>query len=241
MLSGVDLDPRFIATYANDSKVMQMRSDIGSKQDELIDIILSEEEIDASKVLRILFPEMQADVFISHSRDDKDKAYKISKDLYDAHGLRCFIDSEVWGSAYDLLKAIDDKYCKSVGGEFYDYKKRNLSTAHVYTVLNTALQRVMYNCKYFLFLRTDASTKLSSIGDSDQTYSPWIHMELSFSSMIIKSKIQKSMEGMVVNEDASPLRFFHDLNTDHLSKRDWRDYDPFVRGEKTLSEFFSGI
>ncbi|WP_338001329.1 hypothetical protein, partial [Pseudomonas brassicae] len=57
-------------------------------------------------------------------------------------GVNAFVDSVVWGSSYELLSVIDNKYSKSDDGQHFDYQKRNRSTAHVHMILATALQKM---------------------------------------------------------------------------------------------------
>ena len=52
--------------------------------------------IDGNKLEKILFKEIEADVFISHSHIDKNLAIAISEWLYKEMGLTAFVDSCVW-------------------------------------------------------------------------------------------------------------------------------------------------
>ena len=65
------------------------------------------------------FPQIKADIFISHSHKDEDLALALAGWLKVSFGLTAFIDSCVWGYANDLLKMIDYKYC---------YQKKTIHT-----------------------------------------------------------------------------------------------------------------
>lgn len=54
------------------------------------------------------FPEINADIFISHSHGDCDLANGIAGWMNEEFGLRCFIDSNVWGYTNDLLRILKD-------------------------------------------------------------------------------------------------------------------------------------
>lgn len=171
--------------------------------------------IDAKTVIKHLFPSSRCDVFISHSYDDQDLAIQLALNLK-KKGITAFIDSAAWGSAYDLLKAIDDKHCTQ--GDNYNYKKRNRSTAHVYMILTTALQQMITNSTALFFLNTDNSLSTKhSIENEDKTHSAWIHMELMFSYLIWQAK-QDGRQLVVANEsyamDSVPV--VHEANTEHL-------------------------
>ena len=109
--------------------------------------------LDGSKLSKEWFPEIEADVFISHSHKDMDTAIELAGWLYEKQKIVCFIDSCVWGYADELLEAIDEKYSKNNEKSGFIYELRNRSTAHVYMMLTVALAKMMYNCECLFFLR----------------------------------------------------------------------------------------
>jgi hypothetical protein len=137
----------------------------------------------------IWFPKIQGKhVFISHSHDDVELALKLAGWLKQRFGLESFIDSTVWGYADELLKMIDDKYCKIDGEDFYDYRRARVSASNVYISLSKALDAVIDCCECLIFINTDNSTEKTSLAsqirDQDSTYSPWIMSELRTSEII---------------------------------------------------------
>jgi hypothetical protein len=140
--------------------------------------------LNGSKIQDFWFPQMSADIFISHSHNDIDMAKALSGWLSDRFGLRAFVDACVWQHSNTLLKQIDNKYCLLDSGDLYDYHKRNHSTSHVHIMLSTALAMMIDKTECLFFLNTPKS--IQSYRDADKTESPWIYSELAISQVIKK-------------------------------------------------------
>ena len=138
--------------------------------------------LDAAAVETDWFPSVNAQVFLSHSHQDKDVVLRFAGFLSHNYGITSFIDSTVWGYANDLLKQIDNKYCvqstKPSGGHTYDYDKRNYSTAHVHVMLQGALAKMINRCEALIFINTPNSLNTKDVGKESTTSSPWIYSEL---------------------------------------------------------------
>lgn len=107
--------------------------------------------------------------------------------LREEFGLTAFIDSAVWGYANDLLKKIDDKYCKNETGATYNYNQRNFSTSHVHMMLSGALTKMMDKAECLIFVNTPKSiTTRDAV--KDKTKSPWIYNEITTSLVLRKKK-----------------------------------------------------
>ena len=140
--------------------------------------------LDGSRIVDTFFPNVKADIFISHSHKDVEAAKEFAKIIYVKTGLKSFIDSEVWSYADDLLKDIDFDYCLKANGS-YSYEKRNISTSYVHMMLNTALLNMLDRCECLFFLSTPNSfNKEQEIKNT--TFSPWIYSELSMANAIEK-------------------------------------------------------
>ena len=137
---------------------------------------------DGSKIESDWFPQINANVFLSHSHQDEKAVICLAGFLYHTYGITSFIDSTVWGYADKLLKQIDDRYCvqtkKTSGGYIYDYNKRNHSTSHVHLMLQGALAKMINRCECLIFVNTPNSLNTKDIGKEDSTSSPWIYSEL---------------------------------------------------------------
>ena len=148
----------------------------------LLEMISANSTIEASEIWNNWFPEIEADVFISHSSKDYSIAKKLSKWLLDSFNIKSFIDSDIWGHSNALLKEIDNLYCLNPDSETYCYEKRNLSTAHVHMILSYAITRMIEKTECFIFIETHNS--LSIDGNMSGISSPWIFHELSIADTI---------------------------------------------------------
>lgn len=137
------------------------------------------------------------DVFISHSHQDINKVKAFAGWLYDEFGLTAFIDSCVWGYCDDLLKQIDDAYCKKSDGITYNYELRNYSTSHVHMMLSTALTEMIDNTECVFFYNTPKSVSLVDdlnaikCQKKEVTLSPWIYHELFMTSLVRTRRPQR--------------------------------------------------
>jgi hypothetical protein len=157
-------------------------------------------KIDGTKMRDHWFPEIKAEVFISHSHSDKTDAIKLAGFLAKNFGLNSFIDSCVWGYADDLLKQIDDQYCLNVARETYSYEKRNGSTSHVHMMLSTALGTMIDAAECVIFMNTPNS--ITSQAAVSKTQSPWIYYELGLMRLIRKRPPERLIMESFANKRA---------------------------------------
>ena len=96
--------------------------------------------IDGDKLEKLFFPESEKEYnfFISYSHNDEDIVKKLASYL-EYNEAKVFLDSKIWGSADYLLELIDKTYSISdCDNNLFDYRKRNFSTSHVNSILNSA-------------------------------------------------------------------------------------------------------
>lgn len=132
------------------------------------------------------FPQINIDIFLSHSHKDQKSVISFAGWLNKTFNLNVFVDSGLWGNSAELLKEIDDEYCKNENKLSYSYEKRNYSTSHVHMMLAMSLAKVMDKAEITLFLNTDNTIKPVSDTINKSTSSPWIYTELVFTSLIQK-------------------------------------------------------
>lgn len=155
----------------------------------LEDLILTNGNFDGTKMQGNWFPNVEADVFISHSHNDEKQAITLAGILKNQLNLNSFIDSCIWGYSNDLLKLLDEEFCKKKDG-YYDYHKRNYSTSHVHMMLSTALNMMIDNTECLFFLNTPES--ISTTAAINSTLSPWIYAEITMSNLVRKKKKEQS-------------------------------------------------
>lgn len=195
--------------------------------------ILKESAIDGSLMQENWFPQIEADIFISHSHKDEKSAIAFAGWLYNTFGIKSFIDSCIWGYSNDLLKIIDDEYCYQARSGTYNYQKRNYSTSHVHMMLSVALTMMIDNTESIFFLNTPNSISTSSV--VSKTESPWIYSEIAMTRMIAKkiperkkSRVTEYFEkGGKLNERLQ-IEYYADLS--HLINIDVDTLNNWMKG-----------
>ncbi len=182
--------------------------------------------IDGSKIQSDWFPQVKADVFISHSHNDLVQAITLAGWLNNKFGLTVFIDSNIWGHSDKLLKQLDNKYCLKENGD-YSYESRNYSTAHVHLLLETALMMMIDKTECVFFLNTPNSISISNARHKPQTKSPWIYSELSITKYIRKKKLEiyrpkEKLFSKALRESTGKFEMLFNADLDHLTKLEIR-------------------
>lgn len=228
-----------LKNYKNYKKIGEnhLSSQLAPFKDKIQKLVLSD-TMNGSEIQKKCFPEVDADIFISHSHNDKNLANSLAGWLYEEFGLKVFIDSNVWEYSNNLLNKINDKYSNkqiNQNGEFlYDYRSCNYASQHVNIMLSTALQKMIDKVECIILLNTDNSI---SVFDNhkkklNQTYSPWIYSEI-LSTQIIRKKplfyyreyrndeIRAAFESS--SENYFAFQITYDVSLEHLVKLNGSD------------------
>lgn len=228
--------------YKN-QKYYSIGSKLTNEQENIVRLGISsflsiEGEIDGDELESSWFPTVNADIFISHSHNDKELAITLAGWLYDKFGLRSFIDSTVWGYSDTLLLEIDKEYCYNTEKKTYNYQKRNFSTSHVHMMLGAALAKVMDKCECLFFLNTPNSLRASDSINSNKTCSPWLYYEIGISKLIQKSLLEHDTRKGInkatkifsqLNEAEKELLIIHKLNMQHLKEIDVNELNKWLK------------
>lgn len=175
-------------------------------------------DLEAEKIINHWFPNIDADIFISHSHKDEELILGLSGWLKKEFGLTAFIDSMVWGYSDNLLKIIDNKHCRNSHDNTYNYLKRNRSTSHVHMMLSTALIDMIDKCEMFLFIETKNSFIPSNYLESKgETESTWIYFELSLVDKIRENIPERfKNKTTVISESLETFKVKYNTNISNL-------------------------
>lgn len=234
-----NLDPE----YQKWSEYFQLGNNIHEANKAIVETDLDEFKdadgvLNADEIINTWFPTIKADVFLSHSHKDEKLVIGLAGWLKKEFGLTSFIDSTVWGYSDELLKAIDNKYCKNDSGETYNYELRNRSTSHVHMMLSTALLDMIDRCECIIFVQTPQSFRPSDyLNTSGQTESPWIYSEIAMTRMLRQKSPDEhrqkrffdsataSMENL---NEVRALRVTYPMDLLHLTPLSLADLDLWV-------------
>jgi hypothetical protein len=179
--------------------------------------------INGSELENDWFSEIDSHIFVSHSHTDEKLAIALAGYLFEKHKIKCFVDSCVWGYSNELLKQIDNRYCKNTENNTYNYDTRNFSTSHVHMMLSASLNKMIEKCESLFLINTPNSIETSDI--LKETYSPWIYSEILISKLIEKKipprhlrvglerRVETFSKAENLNEN---LKIKYKLDLDHL-------------------------
>lgn len=222
--------------YIGKKEYDKIKKEIGNTLDSYI---TPDGSLDGSKLQENWFPQINCDVFISHSHKNQEEAITLSG-MLSGLGLSCFVDSCIWGYSNDLLKLIDNKHCYNSETNTYDYHLRNFTTSHVHMMLSNALFRMIDNSECVFFLNTPDSIKIDAV--TSKTISPWIYSELSITQVIRKKKPNRKLIKGESRELADKnindrISIEYDINLSHLVNLELQDIRTWINNiENSKSE-----
>lgn len=203
----------------------------------IYECFLSDGSIDGSKMKENWFPQIQADIFISHSHQDKALACGLSKWMYLTFDLKVFIDSDIWGYYKDLKDKMLNYYRDSTTEKCDELE--DFVSAHVHMMLSVALNQMIDNTECLFFLNTPNSLSIN-VPIVGTTSSPWIYSEIA-TSRLLRKRTPQRLDQTRSESTRSPRVYFrgptnsvapsirHEMSIDHLKKidskilREWKD------------------
>ncbi len=171
------------------------------------DIILNHNEIKEAFFSPFKPQLKNAQVFLSHSHADKNKALKVKNYLESETNQRVFIDSLFWDYKDDVLNEL---------AEYDDTSK--IEDAFT-LILRESLQDMIEKCPYFVFLQSNNSVSLNQ-DLSRTTYSAWIYEELKIANGLIadSARQESRIKAMRVSHNITNLLGrFKSISLDSLS------------------------
>ena len=139
---------------------------------------------DANSIENSWFPQIECNVFISHSHKDFDHILSFVGWLYECLGIKAFVDSAIWENVNVLAKKLEDKYfaedveCLMEPREIIEKAYTNSRI-----ILNSAIEKMIDSTECFLFIGTE-----NSLIDFETT-SPWIYAENLFSNVVRRKEL----------------------------------------------------
>ncbi len=194
----------------------------------------------ADKIIGGWFPAIRASVFLSHSHKDENMVIGFAGWLQEEFGIDSFIDSAVWGYSDQLLRLIDDEYCKNSTGETYAYSKRNRSTSHVHMMLSTALMDMIDRCECIIFVNTPSAFKPADyFKGQGETESPWIYSEIAMTRMVGQKsprahRAQQTLDSVASLEhlqESKDLKVIYPADLLHLTRLGLADLNAWSKAE----------
>lgn len=153
-----------------------------------------------------------AQVFLSHSHADRNKALEVKDYLESQTKRKVFIDSLFWDYKDDVLNKL---------ARYDDISK--IEDAFT-LILRESLQDMIEKCPYFVFLQSKNSVSNQGLSRNQDllkiTYSAWIYEELKIAHSISESRPIPMMESMQVFHDISLfLKSFETITLKKLSQQ----------------------
>ncbi len=205
----------FSSTYEDEcyQKGLNIHNEVKSEVKGYIDKKVFEEEvINGTELQNNWFPEVNADIFLSHSHADEKLAITLAGWLKKEFGLTTFIDSCCWGYSNELALKLNNEYNYNIfNPDTYEFDKAMNIAGHVHMMLSTALANMIDKTECIMFLNTPNS--VSSCDTRLKTYSPWIYNEIEITRIIEKKKKRKLL---MESKNYKMVPVEYDLNTSHL-------------------------
>ncbi|GAA7232805.1 toll/interleukin-1 receptor domain-containing protein [Helicobacter pylori] len=177
-------------------------NEVAEKIDKLIknaqysndDIVLNHNKIKEAFFSPFKLQLKSAQVFLSHSHADKNKALKVKGYLESETNRRVFIDSIFWDYKDDVLN------------ELAKYDDTSKIKDAFTLILRESLEDMIKKCPYFVFLESNNSVSLNQ-GLSQTTHSAWIYEELKIANTFIADTTLKEshIKAMRVSHDITNL------------------------------------
>lgn len=128
------------------------------------------------------FPELRIDVFLLHQWIDDGLQFAFVGWLYDTFGLRCMIDSYIWGNARKLTDEYNCAYSnrkkKQNGNEVFDYGCGIRVSNHIISMLHIASIKMMDKAEAVILFNTDEDRDIYENKTLSKRYLPWVYTEM---------------------------------------------------------------
>ncbi|MFO1439238.1 MAG: hypothetical protein U1F81_13050 [Verrucomicrobiaceae bacterium] len=171
--------------------------------------ILEDGNIDGGKLSGSWFPEVNAEVFISHSHADTKLAHGLAGWMFENFGIYSFIDSTVWGHYAHLLEQL----CKAHAPypSLWESYKDELSP-HVHLMLASALSVMMDKTECVIFIHSENSVIHNTA--QTRTRSPWLLHEVQMMRLLRQRSLMEHRKTLFQESHGSEKRS-HEVQIHH--------------------------
>lgn len=206
---------------------------------------LNNGNLSAELIINDWFPNVEADIFLSHSHKDEKTAFIIAGWIYKKLGLKTFIDSAIWGYADNLIDILNKEYCYNEEKNTYDYRTSNNTCSHVNLMLLNSLNKMIDNCECIFFLNTPNSISSKNFIKESRTFSPWIYSEICTTQIIKKKTPQRlkseykmfSAQAKLNESKRSELLIEYDIDLSHLIDIDFKSFRKWINTNNIYSKY----
>ncbi|MBL4376118.1 hypothetical protein [Klebsiella pneumoniae] len=178
-----DLDNYKKSSFVHSDKLMYDGINVNDRDrliTEIKNYIKDNDVINTETIINKLFPTKTPHLFISHKSEDAKEAITLANILHSKFGIESFIDSQVWHHINDIQKILDDEFSKK-RENLYDYKKCNIVSSNIFSMLSSSLYRTIDDSDGFIYIDRNGAHEDIGISKSNmvniKTESPWIYLE----------------------------------------------------------------
>ena len=175
----------------------------GELRKPLSTFMMEDGNIDGGQLSNTWFPEVQAQVFISHSHADTELAYGLAGWLFEKFGIDSFIDSAVWGHYAQLLELLCREHAP-LPSLWESYKDK--VAPHVHLMLASALSTMMDKTECVIFVHSDNSVIENN--RETRTQSAWLLHEVQMMRLLRQRSLSQHREGVLLESTGSEKRAF---------------------------------
>lgn len=194
--------------------------------------IIKTDTLSADLISKDWFPQVNAQIFLSHSHRDQHIVTAFAGWLKKEIGVDAFIDSWAWGYCDDLIQKMQHTYIKTPNA---------FIRSHVYMILSTALAKMIDRTECFIFINTQQSINIKDIV-TNGTSSSWIYHELLMSNLIRHKSLEchagrpkPLQESLQISYNVNDyINSLHNLTVKDIE--DWKD---IVEDSKKCLPFYN--
>jgi hypothetical protein len=170
----------------------------------------------------ILF-QMNADVYISHSRHDEVFAMALAGEIRESIGLVPILNSYIWKQADLFLQELEDNYLKRKHDEMHNQEMRDEIRKYIYMMTRTVLDMMIYKTECFFYVNSSNIIMQGHVMNQ-KTECPWMHHDLVMSRLLYNEP--KRCKEYIGRYNKNKLRHPYDyaIKTSHLIRLDFPSY-----------------